>query len=135
MKRLLLLALATGAAALVLALIPRDRGPEPEAAAPARPVARARVELTPGGMNPYRLSVPKDHELHLVVQVAPEAAEGVFAITGYEHRVGPVHLGPGLSRELVFTTDRPGDDFAFLLNGELVGRLEVTGSHLVEGHR
>ena len=31
--------------------------------------------------------------------------------------------------------DRPGDDFAWIVDGAAVGRLVVQGSHLVEGHR
>ena len=36
--------------------------------------------------------------------------------------------------EQVFA-DRPGDDFAWEVNGQVAGKLTVSGSHLVEGHR
>ena len=34
-----------------------------------------------------------------------------------------------------FTADRPGDDFAWIVNGIPAARLTVSGSHLIEGHR
>jgi hypothetical protein len=58
----------------------------------------------------------------------------VLTVSGYTDVAAGVGIGPGLSREIVFVCGRPGDDFAFVLGGRTVGRLEVTGSHLEEGH-
>jgi hypothetical protein len=135
-KRLGLMALATlaGAVLVVGLLRTREAPPEPTDAAPP-PLFQAEVELTAAGMEPYRLQVPKDHEVHLLVHAAPDAPEGMLSILGYEDRVAPVGIGPGQGREIVFVADRPGDDFAFSLGGEVQGRLQVTGEHLPEGHR
>ena len=56
-------------------------------------------------------------------------------LAGYEDRVPPAPLGPGATRTVTFLADRPGEAFAFLVDGEPSGRLAVTGSHLPEGHR
>jgi len=136
MKQLGLLALATMAAAVLVVGLLRTRDAPPEGTETAPPpVFRAEVELTGEGMDPYRLQVPKDHEVHLLVHAAPDAPEGMLLILGYEGRVEPVGIGPGQGREIVFMADRPGDDFAFSLGGRVLGRLQVTGEHLPEGHR
>jgi hypothetical protein len=44
-------------------------------------------------------------------------------------------MGPGEGREIVFASTRPGDDFGVAVNGKVIGRLEVTGGHLEEGHQ
>ncbi len=136
MKRLGLVALAALAAAVALGVVADrlDHGEQATAPPPPPPVHRAEIELTAAGMVPPKLRVPKDHELHLLVRAAPDAPEGVLTVSGYTDLVDGVGLGPGLSRELVFLCNRPGDDFAFVLGGRAVGRLEVTGSHLEEGH-
>lgn len=136
MKRLGLIAIAILAGTGALALLGdrlSDRDTTPPPPAPP-PVHRAAIELTAAGMIPPKLRVPKDHELHLVVRAAPGAPEGMLSISGYTDRVASVGIGPGLAREIVFVCERPGDDFAFVLGGRTVGRLEVTGSHLQEGH-
>lgn len=137
MKRLGLVAVAVFAAAVALALLADRTGRRQEAAAPPPPppVHRAEIELTAAGMVPPKLRVPKDHELRLLVRAAPDAPEGVLTVSGYTELVDGVGIGPGLSRELAFLCNRPGDDFAFVLGGRTVGRLEVTGSHLEEGHQ
>jgi hypothetical protein len=99
------------------------------------PVYRCELEMTAGGMDLPKIRVPKDHEIHLLVRGAPDATEGLLTLAGYEDRLEPADMGPGLSRELVFFSDRPGDDFGLRLGGQIVGRLEVTGSHLEEGHQ
>ncbi|MFH2052063.1 MAG: hypothetical protein ABIK96_06310 [bacterium] len=137
MKGLGIVALAAllGAAGLAL-LADRlgGRGPQEAPPAPA-PVHEAAIELTADGMIPPKLRVPKDHELHLLVRAAPDAPEGILTVGGYPDPSVAVDIGPGSSREMVFLCDRPGDDFAFLLGGRVVGRLEVTGSHLEDGHQ
>ncbi|MGD9547490.1 MAG: hypothetical protein AB7V45_08055 [Candidatus Krumholzibacteriia bacterium] len=137
MKGLGMVALAALVGALGLALL-GDRlgqGNLQEAPPLAAPVHEAAIELTADGMVPPKLRVPKDHELHLLVRAAPDAPEGILTIGGYPDPSVAVDIGPGSSREMVFLCDRPGDDFAFLLGGRVVGRLEVTGSHLEDGHQ
>lgn len=137
MKRLLLLALATGLGAAVVVLLLRTVGPPSDAPGtiPGLPVFQAELELTSEGMVPYRLQVPKDHEVHILVHASPQAPEGMLSILGYEDRVPAIGIGPGQGREILFVSDRPGDDFAFSLGGDVLGRLQVTGGHLPEGHR
>jgi hypothetical protein len=136
MRKLLLLAGGTLALALVLALALRSRPAGVEESAPAAlPRADAVVDLGAEGLEPYRVQVPKDHEVHLLVRGGPDCGEGMLSILGYEDRTAPVDVGPGLSREIVFESTRPGDDFGFSFSGKIVGRLEVTGSHLEAGHQ
>ncbi|MCB1183926.1 hypothetical protein KDM41_10865 [bacterium] len=136
MKRLALAAVAILAATVALALVGDRLSRHEEEASPLapRPVHRAEIELTAAGMVPPKLRVPKDHELHLLVRAAPDAPEGVLTVSGYTDVTTGVGIGPGLAREIVFVCERPGDDFAFILGGRTVGRLEITGSHLQEGH-
>ena len=105
------------------------------ATAPALPRVDVEAELTPLGLVPYRIQVPKDREVHLVVRAAPRAKEGSLVLLGYEDTTKPVYLGPGEGREIVFASTRPGDDFAIAMEGKVIGRLEITGSHLEEGHQ
>lgn len=138
MSRMIWLALAVMVAATVVGISLRQQQPAVPAApanAPVPVVHRAALELTAEGMTPYRIKAPKDSEVHLLIRCAPGAAEGLLALTGYQDRVGPVEVGPGLSREVVFVADRPGDDFAFVLGERVLGRLHVTGSHLEPGHQ
>lgn len=137
MKRLWLLAFGVLAAALLLAALDRlaTGGPEPSADPESLPLHRAEVEIGSDGMRPHRLRVPKDHRVRLIVRGGPEAPEGILRLAGYGDRAPTVDMGPGLSREMVFESRLPGDDFAFELGGRFLGRLEVTGSHLEEGHR
>jgi hypothetical protein len=58
-----------------------------------------------------------------------------LALAGYEDRLAIPALSPGATWSGEFIADRPGEDFAWLLDGVPAGRLAVTGSHLVEGHR
>lgn len=137
MSRLMWMAAAVLAAAALAAVALKEAPPESGTLAdePARVQHSAAVELIEAGMVPYRLQVPKDSEVHLVVRCAPNAIDGVLTLTGYEDQVGRVDVGPGVSRELVFVADRPGDDFAFVLGDRVLGRLHVTGSHMEADHR
>lgn len=137
MNRLTAVGLAVLAVAAGLGFALRgDPGAPAAADAPAPPpTVRVEADLGAAGLHPYRLAVPKDHRVELIVRAAADAPEGRLVVTGYEDRIPPVAVGPGLSREIVFVSDRPGDDFGFTIGGELVGRLHVTGSHLEEGHR
>jgi hypothetical protein len=63
------------------------------------------------------------------------AATARLTLAGYEDRLDIPALAPGAGWTGQFLADRPGEDFAWLLDGQPAGRLTVTGSHLVEGHR
>lgn len=93
------------------------------------------AELTAEGLVPYRLRIPKDRDVHVIVRAAPGAPEGNLVLLGYEDMIRPTYLGPGQGREIVFASTRPGDDFGFALEGKVVGRVEITGGHLEEGHQ
>jgi hypothetical protein len=57
------------------------------------------------------------------------------ALAGYEELLPPRRIAPGETWSAEFVSSRPGDDFAWLVDGRPAGRLRVTGSHLEEGHR
>ncbi len=56
-------------------------------------------------------------------------------LTGYEDRVDTGEIAPGATWRGNFIADRPGEQFAWLVNDQPMGRLDIKGSHLVEGHR
>ena len=56
-------------------------------------------------------------------------------LTGYEDRVDSGEIVPGGTWRGEFVADRPGEQFAWLVNAQPRGRLDILGSHLVEGHR
>jgi len=58
-----------------------------------------------------------------------------FALSGYQDRVAAAALAPGRSVHFTFIASRPGDQFAWLIDGAPLGRLDIRGSHLVEGHQ
>lgn len=136
MNRLLAAGVGVGIAALLVVVL---LGREPaETAAPVEPPLpefTARLELGPDGFDPPKVRVPKDHRVRLLVLAGPEAPEGLLIVDGYGDRVAPTDIGPGVSREIAFVSALPGDDFALRVGDRILGRLEVTGSHLEEGHR
>ncbi|OGF14375.1 MAG: hypothetical protein A2W00_12800 [Candidatus Eisenbacteria bacterium RBG_16_71_46] len=111
---------------------PRDV-PPPAKAQAAVPVVRLAIEVRAGAVLPPRAAVPKDHRVELEVRNG-EARTVRLALAGYDDRVS-LSLAPGERWAGSFLADRPGDDFAWLLDGRAAGRLDVTGSHLEEGHR
>ena len=136
MKRPYLL-LATGVVVLALALTVLGRPRRSESLRPAA-IAAPMVELTitigPARISPAVASVPKGHLVRLRVEHRGTATVRL-ALAGYEDRLDLPDLEPGTARTVEFLADRPGEDFAWLLDGQPAGRLTVTGSHLVEGHR
>jgi len=64
-----------------------------------------------------------------------DAVTVTLSLAGYEDRLAPRALARGARWDTTFIADRPGEDFAWLLDGKPAGQLTVTGSHLVEGHR
>jgi hypothetical protein len=85
-------------------------------------------------MTPASVSVEKGQTVAVTVTNAGHAPARL-ELPGYEDRVAAVTIDPGVTWRVQFVADRPGDDFAWTVNGEPAGRLLVTGSHLVEGHR
>ena len=132
MKRylvLLAIAVTLGAVGLVAA-----RG-APEAEAAARPEVTLEITITPEhGIAPAVAAVPKDHIVRITV-TNRSGRPASLTLMGYEDRFGVASLPADSVVRADLVADRPGDDFAWQLDGAPVGRLAVTGSHLVEGHR
>ncbi len=135
MKRLLALALLVALVAAGATLAAR----RPRAAAPAPPpVALPETSLTivfgHAGLQPERAAVPKNHRVSLTF-VNHSGRAIVVSLSGYDPAPGIGRLENGDTWCGAFTSDLPGDDFAWLVDGKPAGRLAVTGSHLTEGHR
>lgn len=136
MKRFAVLFAAVLLAGALVGLAARVWRPAPPAAeAPAaRPESDLAIEIGPDGVSPATASVPKDHVVRLAVtNRTPHPV--ALSLAGYEDRVhaGPIAAGGAWSG--TFVADRPGEGFAWIVDGVSMGRLEVAGSHLVEGHR
>ena len=136
MRRYLLLLLAGLGAGLVGLVAMRflpERRSEPPAVAPVQ-VTELALVLLAERLEPESVVVPKDQRVRLEVR-NDRAAATTLVLQGYEDRfrVGPV--APGGTWLGEFVADRPGEAFAWLVDGQPVGRLTVSGSHLVEGHR
>ncbi len=133
--RLLVLGVVVAAALLaVLARLPY-RAPRAIAAAPApAPVAALDFEVSHAAIEPAEAMVPKGARV-TVTLVNRDAAPLSVRLAGYEDRVNVAALAPGARWSVTFDADLPGEGFAWLVGNEPVGRLAVTGSHLVEGHR
>lgn len=136
MKRsYLLLALTVVVLSVALTLLGRPRSAHaPPPAAAEAPVAELAIAITGGKISPAVASVPKGHRVRLRVEHR-DAAVVRLALAGYEDLLDIPPLAPGATWTAEFPADRPGDDFAWLLDGQPAGRLTVTGSHLIEGHR
>ena len=123
-------------AALVLGAVARAprRAETRTQATQAVPTDTLRVAFADGTARPDAATVAVGHRVALLL-----TNEGAGTITvglaGYEDRVPAAPLAPGITRTVPFVADRPGEAFAFLVDGEPCGRLAVTGSHLEEGHR
>ncbi len=133
----LLLAIVALAVALsvVARIAPRGGREARGASAPApAPVVALALEVRDGAVAPEAAQVPKDHRVQLTVANRGTTAARL-TLTGYEDRLAIPPLSPGGTWSGEFLADRPGDDFAWLLQGQPAGRFTVTGSHLVEGHR
>lgn len=125
--------------ALAIALSVAARAPErrPSGSAvnpsPERIVA-VTLELRDGTVSPglTRVEMGERVALHVINAGSTQAA---LALLGYEDRMATITLAPGADWKGEVIADRPGDDFAWMVNGRPAGRFAVTGSHLVEGHR
>jgi hypothetical protein len=130
---LFVIALAGAAVLLAVGRRPHERGPA-RASAPAAPLEDVRVTLHARGTTPDRLTVRLGARVTAHARNADGGAH-TLSLAGYDDRVGVVTIAPRDSATLVFLADRPGEDFAWLVDGQPAGVLVVAGSHLVEGHR
>ncbi len=130
----LVAAIALGALAVgALARLPRGEQRPREARAEA-PRIDLSLEYAHGRLAPESAAVPKGHRVRLRLANRSGAAISV-RLAGYDDRVRVAALAPGDAWTAEFLADLPGDDFAWLVNDQPAGRLAVTGSHLIEGHR
>lgn len=135
MKRLIALAVTAVLLASGVTLVarrPHAAAPEP---APA-PLPDTSLTIVVGhdGLQPPRTSVPKDHRVSLTF-VNHSGRAIVVSLAGYDPEPGIGRLEDGDTWCGAFTSDRPGDDFAWIVDGKPAGRLAVSGPHLTEGHR
>ncbi len=130
------IALAVVLGVLVVTAIVRAprRAAEPAPAAPDAPSVTLALELTDGAIEPANAQVPLGHRVRLEVAHRGTRAT-TLALAGYEGRVRFERIEPGTTVRAEFVADLPGEAFAWTIDGELAGRLAVTGSHLPEGHR
>jgi hypothetical protein len=106
-----------------------ERGPIPN-----RPVELVLMISPDGAMTPPSMSVEKGRRIDASLTNTGSTTARV-ELPGYEDRFAAVTIEPGDTWRGEFLADRPGDDFAWMVNGKPAGRLMVTGSHLIEGHR
>ena len=135
-RRWLVLLAIVPVAALLLAVLarrPHDAGPRAASVA-AAPEIELRVTLAGGRLEPEHAAVAVGRRVRLLVKNAGDDPADL-RLAGYEDGVDLKAIAPGGTRTVAFLADRPGDDFAWLVDGRPVGRLSVTGSHLIEGHR
>lgn len=133
-RRLFVVALAAALALVVVARLPRRApAPPPPAAVPVV-VRELAVEVRDGALEPGHVRVQRGERVRLTVRNAGSAPARV-SLTGYAERVSAGAIAPGTAWTVEFEADLPGEDFAWLVDGRPAGRFDVTGSHLVEGHR
>jgi hypothetical protein len=136
MKRYVLLLGGAFVVGLVLMLAARTlRAPAPvEVRAPEIPSVELAFTLTRDGISPANSSVPKDHRVRLTIVNRRRVRVGL-SLHGYQDRLMIGWIDPDSTWRGEFLADRPGDGFAWMLEGAPVGKLAVEGSHLVDGHR
>lgn len=127
------------AAALALAglLALLQRGARSDGPAGAKPM-NPPVTMTLGIYGDSVLAVPAAVPVGTTIELAitnVSDAPARLSLAGYEDRVDSGVLEPDGSKRITFLADRPGERFAWMVGGRPRGRLDVTGSHLVEGHR
>lgn len=130
--RLLLLVLAAALAVSALSRLPRP-ATRPEAPGEI-PIVELSIEVGDSTVTPASASVPKDHRVRLLIHNAAARPRSV-RLAGYDGPVSIAALAADSTWQVEFLSELPGEDFAWLVDGKPMGRLSVTGSHLVEGHR
>jgi hypothetical protein len=120
---------------VALSMLGRPRHAEaPRTAGAESPVVDLAIVIEAGKISPAATSVSKGDRVRLRVECRG-AMIARLALAGYEDRLDIPSLEPGRTWTTEFLADRPGEDFAWLLDGQPAGRFMVTGSHLIEGHR
>ena len=133
--RYLSLAIGVVLVAMALSMLGRPhRAEAPAATAAPAPVVVLTLAIEGGRLAPAMTSVAKGSRVRLRVGVHG-TREAKLTLAGYQDRLAIPPLAPGTTWTGEFIADRPGDDFAWLIDGVPAGRLAVTGSHLIEGHR
>jgi len=131
---LLAIVIAVGVVATVASRAKRDDAGTVTSGA-ERPVVTLALTITPeGDIDPATTSVPKDHLVRLTV-TNHYRRQVTLTLMGYQDRFGVAYVGPDSVWSGEFVSDRPGDGFAWILEGAPVGRLDVTGVHMIEGHQ
>jgi hypothetical protein len=137
MKRylgLLVVVIALGLVAMVARRTIRT-APESGARPAARPVVALDLTITSDEhITPAVAAVPKDHLVRLTV-TNRHRRQVTLTLMGYQDRFGVAYVAPDSVWRGEFVADRPGEAFAWMLEGSPVGKLQVTGSHLEEGRR
>lgn len=123
-------------AALGLGLL--TRLPQKEPPRPAPPLSGPRItvslEIAAGGEAlADTSSVPKGSAVTLRAVNRGDRPR-LLSLSGYEDRLRLVVV-PGEIARATLRADRPGGDFAWLVDGVPAGRFAVTGSHLDEDSR
>jgi hypothetical protein len=136
MKRYVILVIVLGALGWMVSALGRPRAVAPPTPARAadRPAHELALRVKDGVLEPAASAVPRDSRVLLRIENAG-GMPVTIALAGYEDRLSPPTLAPGAVWRGEFAADRPGEDFAWLVDGQPAGRLAVTGSHLIEGHR
>jgi hypothetical protein len=131
--RLALAVIVTTVAFIVIGRLPK-REPGPVPAPPPAPIDTLVVTVRGDSVAPMLATVQLRHRLALT-RVNAGLRPARISLAGYEHALPEALLAPGSARTDTFLLELPGEDFAWRLDGEPVGRLRVAGSHLLEGHR
>jgi hypothetical protein len=135
-RRYLMLATGLLLAGLALVGLGRMHRASPVRAAEVMAPTRVTLEVAidESGVVPSPVVVPVNARARLhVVNRGTRAIR--LTLAGYQDRLGDLSLRPGEAVDREFLADRPGQDFAWLVDGHPLGRFVVSGSHLVEGHR
>ena len=132
-RLLIAAAFLAGAGLVVARRAPRPAAVE-EAPAPPAPLVGLAIRVEDGAILPARTEVALGTRLVLTRLNAAHETH-VIGLSGHEQALPPCTLQVGESRTDTLLLTLPGDDFAWLLDGQPSSRLSVTGSHLVEGHR
>ena len=138
-RRYLWLLVASAAVALILTMwggtrTQRALAPDASESAWVRPVELEIMIGPDGAMTPPSVHVEKDKRvLASLTNTGPRPVR--VELPGYEDRFAATTIEPGATWRGDFLADRPGEDFAWMVDGKPAGRLVVAGSHLIEGHR
>ena len=126
-------ALLVGAGLVIARRVPHAVPTEVPVSSPA-PLVGLAIRVESGTILPAGAELALGSRL-VLTRINAAFEPHVIALSGYEHALPACTLQVGESRADTLLLTLPGDDFAWLLDGQPVARLSVTGSHLVEGHR